>query len=101
MGGNIWRLAALMAAALSLSACAFTPHDVNLQPQISVPMSTVGAGTSVYFQFVDDRADLNVGNRGVGGNGARISAMRLPAVVEDQLRQGLIKKGYQLAPSEV
>jgi uncharacterized lipoprotein YajG len=37
----------------------------------------------------------------VGGNGARISAMTLPAVVENQLREGLMKKGYQLVPSEI
>jgi uncharacterized lipoprotein len=88
------------AAALLLSACAFTPHDLALYPSTSVSPSTVGSGTKVYFRFVDDRDDTVVGVRGARAMGAKIAAPTLPAVAEARLKEGLQTKGYALVSDE-
>jgi uncharacterized lipoprotein YajG len=92
------RLVAVGALTL-LSACAFTPHDLHLQPA-APSASTVGQNTAVFFRFVDERDDVTVGHRGVGGNGAKISAESLSKLVETQLRQSLQQKKYRLVDSE-
>jgi uncharacterized lipoprotein YajG len=85
---------------LSLGGCTFTPHDVQLSPPAQNFTSDVGHGTRVFFRFVDDRDDVTVGHRGVGGNGAKINASELPGLVEAQLRDALIKKNFQLVSVE-
>ncbi|HVN27786.1 MAG TPA: hypothetical protein VMT64_04835, partial [Candidatus Binataceae bacterium] len=92
-------LGALLVAA-SMSACAFTEHDAELSAPAATGTSEVGRGTKLYFRFVDERDDVVVGHRGVGGNGAKITAPSLPAQVESSLRDGLVKKGFQLVPTE-
>ena len=94
------QLSVLLMTALFISGCAFTPHSVDLQPQVSVAQSSVGAGTRLYMRFIDERDDMVVGHRAVGENGAKITAEQLPSMVEAQLREGETKKGYALVPSQ-
>jgi uncharacterized lipoprotein len=90
----------LLMTALFLGGCAWTPHSVDLQPQVSMTGSAVGAGTRLYMRFIDERDDMVIGHRAVGQNGAKITAEQLPGLVEAQLREGETKKGYMLVPSQ-
>ena len=94
------RFSILLMTALFTSGCAWTPHSVDLQPQVSTAQSSVGTGTRLFMRFVDERDDMIVGHRAVGDNGAKITAEQLPSVVEGQLRDGETKKGYTLVPSQ-
>lgn len=94
------RFSILLMTALFISGCAWTPHSVDLQPQVSTAQSSVGTGTRLFMRFVDERDDMIVGHRAVGDNGAKITAEQLPSVVEGQLRDGETKKGYTLVPSQ-
>jgi uncharacterized lipoprotein YajG len=97
------RFAALSAAlmAMLVSGCAWTPHDVQVATTAPTPVSTVGSGTHLYFQFVDDRDDVTVGHRGVATVGAKITAADVPQVVEKHLRTMLQNKGYTLLDGPV
>ena len=102
-GGNMSskiRFSVLLMAALFISGCAWTPHSVDLQPQVGVAQSSVGASTRLYMRFVDERDDMIVGHRAVGQDGAKITAEQLPSVVEARLREGETSKGYTLVPSQ-
>ncbi len=92
--------AGLFTLLLLVGACAFTPHDVHLNPGIQNYASDVGHGTRVYFRFIDDRDDVTVGHRGVGGNGAKISATELPILIDAQLRDAMTKKNFLLVAAE-
>lgn len=94
-------LGSALAAVFSLSACAFTPHDVQVKPTAQAVASSVGQGTRVFFRFIDDRDDVTIGHRGVGSVGAKISSGDLPQSVEAQLRDELLKKQFQIVGSEV
>lgn len=61
-----------------------------------MPTATVGDRTSLAFKFSDERDDVTIGHRSVATVGAKISAHRLPAVIEAQLRNILTAKGYRL-----
>lgn len=82
--------------AVLVSGCTWTPHDVQVTTTAPTPVSTVGNGTHLYFQFVDDRDDVTVGHRGVATVGAKITAADVPQVVESHLRTMLQNKGYTL-----
>lgn len=101
MGRVSWRrpVAGILALLLT-AACAFTPHDTDVQPTVQPGDSTIGAGTPVFFRFVDERDDVVVGHRGVGTRGAKVSATNLPKVVEAQLRDALQRKAFVLVASE-
>jgi uncharacterized lipoprotein YajG len=86
--------------ALTMSACAWTPKELELTAQPRVKESTVGSGTVLFFRFIDDRDDLTVGHRSVATVGAKITAEQLPQYVEARLRDGLLKKGYLLTDNE-
>lgn len=89
------RVLALLAAT-TLSACAFTPLDTALTPSATVPSSTLGQGSKLYFSFVDDRDDTVIGHRGVGNNGAEITVPSLPDTVQTSLRNDLTNQGFTL-----
>ncbi|HKU96036.1 MAG TPA: YajG family lipoprotein [Vineibacter sp.] len=101
MGRVSWRrpVAGILALLLT-AACAFTPHDTDIQPTVQPSDSTIGAGTPVFFRFVDERDDVVVGHRGVGTMGAKVSATNLPTIVEAQLRDALQRKAFVLVASE-
>jgi uncharacterized lipoprotein YajG len=100
MNKMIMRVGACLTLALSVSACAFTPHDVKLAPIPPVAHSMIGSGTDVYFRFTDERDDSTVGHRSVATVGAKISAPNLVPFVEQALRQGLQDKGYHLVSDQ-
>jgi uncharacterized lipoprotein YajG len=89
-----------LTALVSLSACAFTPHDLQLHPAVQPTDSTIGQNTQLFFRFVDDRDDQTVGHRGASTMGAKVSADNLPQIVEAQLRLALQKKAFQVVGSE-
>ncbi len=93
-----WFLAS--AAAVGLTACTFTPHELQVKPTVDPSASDIGTGTRVFFRFVDERDDVVIGHRGVATVGAKISSSDLPAIIEAQLRQFLTKKQFALTDAE-
>lgn len=94
------RVAAALISLFVLASCAFTPHNVVLNPTTATSNSQVGKGTKLFFRFADERDDTTVGHRSVSTIGAKVSATSLPTIVESRLRDGLIAKGYELVDSE-
>ena len=90
----------IIAVGASLAGCAFTPHELELKPSANVVASTVGQNTRLYYRFSDERDDAVVGHRGAGAVGSKITAESLPHVVDQQIRDGLKAKGYQLVDNE-
>jgi uncharacterized lipoprotein len=100
MTTSILRLVTAALVCVVLGGCAFTPHDVNLQPFETYNQSGVGAGTHIFFRFVDERDDLTLGARGAAGQGSRITASALPSMMQAQLRDVLSRKGFSLTGQE-
>ena len=100
MTTSILRLVTAALVCVVLGGCAFTPHDVHLQPFETYNQSGVGAGTHIFFRFVDERDDLTLGARGAAGQGSRISASALPSTMQAQLRDVLSRKGFSLKGKE-
>lgn len=90
----------IAAACLCVAGCAFTPHEVRLQPMPSVAGSTIGRGTLVYYRFSDERDDTTVGHRSVATVGAKISAPDLASTIDRELRRGIQAKGYEISPDQ-
>src|SRR5271165_4340606 len=86
--------------AVALAGCAWTSHDLDLKPTANVVTSTVGQNTRIFYRFSDERDDTTVGNRSVGMIGAKVTAQNLPGIIDQQLRDGLKAKGYQLIDTE-
>ena len=100
MTTSILRLVTAALVCVVLGGCAFTPHDVHLQPFETYNQSGDGAGTHIFFRFVDERDDLTLGARGAAGQGSRISASALPSTMQAQLRDVLSRKGFSLTGQE-
>lgn len=92
-----WTKIFVLLAATLISGCTFTPHDVQVAPTAPTPVSTVGNGTRLFFQYVDDRDDVTVGHRGVATVGAQVTAQDVSSVVQSHLRTMLQNKGYTLS----
>ena len=90
------RIAVCFAALATASACAFTPHEVSITAEAATTPSSIGDGVSVAFSVVDDRDDLVVGQRGVGMQGADITANGLIPAVEKELKEGIEAKGFRV-----
>jgi uncharacterized lipoprotein YajG len=94
-------MAAVGCLGLLLTAgCAYTPHDVQLAPTAQATASDAGQGAKVFFRFLDDRDDVNIGHRGVSTRGAKVSASDLPRMVEEKLRDSLQRKQFELVATE-
>ncbi len=100
MTRSILRLVSAALVCVVLGGCAFTPHDVSLQPIETYNQSGVGTGTHIFYRFVDERDDLTLGARGAAGQGSRITANALPAMMQAQLRDVLTRKGFSLTGEE-
>ena len=88
----------LMASTL-LASCAFTPHNVAVNPETTAAPSTIGEGTTLALKVVDDRDDIVVGQRGVGMQGADITANGIIPAIESELKSGLEAKGFTVLPA--
>lgn len=95
-----WKRLCAFIGLIVLSACAWTPHELQVKPTAEPTASDIGQGTRVFFRFVDERDDVTIGHRGVATVGAKISSSDLPGILEAQLRQSLAKKQFQLTDSE-
>lgn len=85
---------ALIAALLA--SCAWTQHNVAVTAMAPAERSSVGDGVTVALQVIDDREDVIVGQRAIGGVGADITARALVQSVQTELRRGLRSKGFRV-----
>ncbi|MFQ5565649.1 MAG: YajG family lipoprotein [Paracoccaceae bacterium] len=86
--------------AMTLSACAFTPHEVEITAQAPTDASSVGAGISLYLEVIDDRDSPVTGQRGAGMQGADITAPQIMAALERELTAGFEAKGFQVLSTD-
>ena len=77
--------AAGLAVIMTVSACAYTPHDVEITAQAPKTKSTIGADVKVNLQVIDDRESQIVGQRGAGMIGADITAEDIMQVLAAEL----------------
>lgn len=84
-----------------LSACAFTPHEVQLTASAPKNQSSVGQGVTLYLDVIDDRDSTVVGQRGGGMQGADITAARVMPTLERELKAGFEAKGFRVVSTKV
>jgi uncharacterized lipoprotein YajG len=87
-------------ACAALSACAFAPQQAKIAPTVQVAATTEGKGVSVALRVVDERDSKSIGNRGSAyGKAAKITSTDdVSAIVHNQIRDGLINKGFNVVP---
>lgn len=98
---NIIKCLFVAALLLSLTACAFVPEKVHLQPQIApIPTKDIGHGQTVAVQVLDARGDTTLGGRATGyGPAASITlADNIQNTVLNALYQGLQDYGFKPIP---
>lgn len=78
------------------SGCAFTPHEVQMSAAVPRMTSDIGKGITVGLRIIDDRDSSTVGQRGVGMQGADVSANALIPHIERQTQQLLSDKGFKV-----
>lgn len=83
----------------ALSACAFTPHDVEVTAKAPTDVSTVGEGVNIVIELIDDRETTTVGQRGAQMMGADITANQVMATLERELTAGFEAKGFTVVNS--
>ena len=87
------RLSGLVAVFL-VSACAVTPHEVEISAKAPRSESAIGAGVTVALQVIDDPESTVVGQRGVGMTGADITVDDILSVLNAELTAGLEANGF-------
>ena len=98
-GFSVRNVLTLVVMALGLSACAFTPHDVAVTAKAPTEQSTVGAGTNLFLEVIDDRESTVVGQRGVGLQGADITSNQIMSVLEQEIAAGFKAHGFNVVDS--
>lgn len=81
-----------------LSACAFIPEQVHLQPQVSPVMpENVGGGKLIAVEVVDARGDTTLGGRpsAYGPIAGITLADNIQTVVQNSIDQGLRAYGFK------
>lgn len=87
---------AWLAVAVTVSACTYTPHDVEIKAQAPKAKSTIGAGVKVNLQVIDDRESQIVGQRGAGMIGADITAEDIMQVLAAELATMFEANGFSV-----
>lgn len=97
---SLIRVGLFFCAAIMLSACAYTPQQAVLRPQVTVAEEGVGTGVSVGVKVMDERPDKSLGHRGAAFmKGAKISTDQdVAGVVHEAIAEGLRKKGFNPLP---
>jgi uncharacterized lipoprotein YajG len=92
----------LLVFVLLAAGCAFNPQTANLQPNVSVESSDIGANSTVFVNVLDERGSKSLGRRGTAyGAAAEItSAEELSVVVSREIKKGLEQKGFTVVDRE-
>lgn len=94
------QILAVVFGAFVLGGCAFTPHTVALNSNLQHSKSTVGSGTTVVLELVDDRESDVVGQRGAGMQGADITVSGLLPHIDREIKEGLQAKGFTVVSNK-
>ncbi len=84
------------------TGCAYSPQKVNLRPVALIAPSDRGAEVVIAVKVVDERPSQSIGNRSDAyGMGAEIrSEDDVTIIVTEEIRRGLLAKGYRLADAD-
>ena len=93
------KISVVLLAAL-LGACAFTPHEVTLTATAPTDGKSMGNGTTVSLEVTDDREVQVVGQRGVGMQGASITAPTVLQVIRQEVTSGLKSRGFTVVTAD-
>lgn len=71
--------------------CAYVPQQATIAPEIEIIKSSIGAGTHVYLQVVDERDDTVIGHRGSAyGKAAEITTTQdIRTIFIEEISKGL------------
>ena len=92
--------AGLILSLILISACAYTPHEVQVTAHAPILESNIGQSVSLGLQVFDDRDSAVIGQRGVGMTGADITAEDVVQVLENELTEVLEAKSFKVLSSE-
>lgn len=90
------RLVLMVLVCLWFSACAFTPQNAVIKPEVNLAKTNEGHGTTVVVKIVDERADKTLGHRGGAAfKGAKITTTQnIEGLIREEIMKGLVKKGF-------
>ena len=91
-----YRIVLPLMICLTFVACAYTPQNTVIDPEIDLVESKEGFGSTVYVKVVDERPDKGLGHRGGAyGKGAPITTDQdMESLILEKLLYGLAKKGF-------
>ncbi len=89
-------LTTILLLTIFATGCAFSPQQVELNPQITVRNDNIGKGDAIYLSVIDERASQSLGRRGTAyGAAAEITATKpLADIVKMKLSEGLQARGF-------
>jgi uncharacterized lipoprotein YajG len=90
------RITTLLLTTLLVAACAYTPHDVQINAQAPVLNSSAGQGKKLGLRMLDDRPSTTVGQRGAMNMGADITANQLMDRFEEQVNKSFTAQGFEI-----
>jgi hypothetical protein len=96
---NRFGLTLAAVAVLVFQGCAFVPQKATLAPSLNVAASNEGRNVEIGVRVVDERTSKSLGRRGTAfGAAAEISSDQdVAALVQQQVTEGLQKKGFKVA----
>lgn len=90
------QIASLVAVAFLLVGCAYTPKTVEPAVSLQAPRISVGQGSKLVIIVVDERTDVQIGNRGYTPGAAVTVSGDLAAVVRTAVADALVAGGFAL-----
>lgn len=88
--------ALLISLTMLVSACAYTPHDVQIDAQAPAINSDAGQGKKLGLRIFDDRPSTTVGQRGAMNIGADITADQLMDRFEEEVTDAYAAQGFEI-----
>ncbi len=86
----------ILLAALSVTACAYTPQTANLTATADIQASNIGEGKEVAIKVVDERSSRTLGHRGGAIKGAKITTdQEITSLFSEAFHSALNKLGFK------
>jgi uncharacterized lipoprotein YajG len=91
------RLILVVLLCLVSAGCAYIDQNLKVDPEASVTSDNIGGGRKIAVRVIDDRDEQLIGKRGAQFlPGGKISSKQdLAEVLEEDVREGLLRKGFE------
>ena len=92
------QLAAVLGVLMLASACAFVPHEADIEARAPLTGSTIGEGVAIDLQVLDDRETTDIGKRAFGELAGDITADDVVHVLEREVVAIFESHSFEVVP---